>query len=276
MKNCFMTTAVIAISMMLAGCTAAQPAMTVAESKNAEAENNMSNEVTDDAQEADTAENKIPNEPDMQDVVDTTETTDDEIVNEDSGKGGSDGLVKKHTGIVWLGDSLTQGSLGHENDNLPNAPYERLQEKVDIPVEGYGMYAVNTHDILWVYRDEDHLGQKIDPDKIYIFWVGSNDWVVDGDPNSDTKPVIDEVDKFIAEGNLTDYVFIGTTSRWKLGDLYIPINKELAEHYGEHYMDVIDIINKFGYSEDNTHLSQASYDSIADAVYDKMKALGYL
>ena len=211
-------------------------------------------------------ENNLPEISDdqvMSNEIITEETTDTPSVN-------------KHTAIVWLGDSLTQGSLGHNNDNLANAPYERLKKNVDIPVEGYGMYGVNTHDIFWVYHDESQMNQKIDNNKIYVFWVGSNDWVVDGEPNSNTEPVIKDIDKFIADGDLTDYVVIGTTSRWKLGDLCIPINNDLRDHYGEHYLDIIDIINKFGYCEDNTHLSQASYDSIADAVLDKMKALGYI
>ncbi|MCR5301635.1 MAG: SGNH/GDSL hydrolase family protein [Lachnospiraceae bacterium] len=178
-------------------------------------------------------------------------------------------------GIVWLGDSLTQGSLGHNNDNLANAPYERLKKKVNVPVEGYGFYGYKTHDILWVYTDSDHMNQTIDPDKIYIFWVGSCDWANDGDPNSDTAPVINDVDRFIAEGGIDKYIMIGTTSRHILGDLYVPINNDLKAHYGEHYMDVIDLINQYGYSEDNTHLSQASYDAIADAVFEKLKSLGY-
>ncbi len=178
--------------------------------------------------------------------------------------------------IVWLGDSLTQGSLGHKNDNLANAPYEKLKEFTDVPVEGYGFYAYRTHDILWVYTDADHLDQEIDPDKTYVFWVGSNDWANDGDPNSDTAPVINDVDKFIADGNVKNYIVIGTTSRHILGDLYIPINEDLKNHYGEHYLDPIDIINEHGFAEDNTHLSQGSYDAIAEAVYEKLKSLGYI
>ena len=187
-----------------------------------------------------------------------------------------DNSTKKPSAIVWLGDSLTQGSLGDDNDNLANAPYEKLRKMVNVPVEGYGMYGYNTHDIFWVYTDESQLNQKIDPDKAYIFWVGSNDWAPADSVNSDTAPVIAEIDSFIARGGLKNYIVLGTTSRWRLGDLYIPINNDLAAHYGSHYMDVIDIINKYGYSPDNTHLSQESYDAIAAAVYEKLKALGYI
>lgn len=179
--------------------------------------------------------------------------------------------------IVWLGDSLTQGSLGDDNDNLANAPYERLKKRVNVPVEGYGMYGYTTHEVLWTYTDAAHLNQKADPNKTYIFWLGSCDWAPPDSVNSNTAPVIKEIDRFInLDGGIKNYIVIGTTSRWRLGDLYIPINKDLAAHYGVHYMDVIDIINKYGYSEDNTHLSQASYDAIADAVYNKLKSLGYI
>ena len=183
---------------------------------------------------------------------------------------------KKTQTIVWLGDSLTQGSLGDENDNLANAPYVRLRNKVDVPVEGYGFWGYNTHDIFWAYQDT--YGQKVDPNKIYILWVGSCDWVVDGvSPNSKTGPVISEIDNFLSKnGGVRNYIVLGTTSRHRLGDRYIKINKDLSDHYGSHYMDVIDIINKYGYSSDRTHLSQASYNAIADAVYNKLKSLKYL
>ena len=189
----------------------------------------------------------------------------------------SEKTVSKPKAIVWLGDSLTQGSLGDKDDNLANAPYVRLQKKVDVPVEGYGFYGYNTHDIFWVYTDETQLAQQIDPAKVYIVWVGSCDWAPSEGPNANTAPVIKQIDDFLAHnGGVKNYIVIGTTSRLRLGDLYIPINNDLKAHYGIHYMDCIDIINKFGYSEDRTHLSQASYDSIADAVYDKLKALGYI
>lgn len=179
--------------------------------------------------------------------------------------------------IVWLGDSLTQGSLGEEDDNLANAPYVRLAKKVSVPVEGYGMFGFNTNDIFRAYTSPKELGKTIDPNKTYILWVGSNDWVAFGDPNADTGHVMERIDQFLAEkGGIKQYIVMGTTSRYKLGDLYIPINQDLAAHYGVHYMDVIDIINQYGYSPDNTHLSQASYDAIADAVYAKLKALGYI
>ncbi|MBO4903867.1 MAG: SGNH/GDSL hydrolase family protein, partial [Lachnospiraceae bacterium] len=179
--------------------------------------------------------------------------------------------------IVWLGDSLTQGSLGDDNDNLANAPYVKLQSLVPDKVEGYGLYGYNTHDIFWVYRDENHYHQSVDPNKIYIFWVGSNDWCpIDGE-NTNTAPVIAEIDSFLQSGGVKDYIVMGTTQRWRLGlERAQIINAALASHYGSHYMDVIDIIARNGFSEDNTHLSQASYDAIAEAVYDKLKELGYI
>ena len=179
--------------------------------------------------------------------------------------------------IVWLGDSLTQGSLGEDNDNLPNAPYVKLQSMIPNKVEGYGLYGYNTHDIFWVYKDEDHYDQTVDPNKIYIFWVGSNDWCpIDGE-NTNTAPVIAEIDSFLQSGGVKDYIVMGTTQRWRLGlDRAKIINADLAAHYGNHYMDVIDLIEKNGFSEDNTHLSQASYDAIAGAVCAKLKALGYI
>ncbi len=179
--------------------------------------------------------------------------------------------------IVWLGDSLTQGSLGDDNDNLPNAPYEKLKKLTGVPVEGVGLYGYNTHDIFWVYTDSTQMNRTIDPKKTYIFWVGSNDWVKQEGVNTDTSGVIAETDRFLSlEGAVDNYIVIGTTARYELGDMYKTINKSLADKYGKHYLDVIDVIGKDGYGPDKIHLTQKAYDAVAQAVYEKLKELGYI
>lgn len=176
--------------------------------------------------------------------------------------------------IIWLGDSLTQGSLGNDNDNLPNAPYEKLKKMVSVPVEGYGFYGYKTNEIFWVYRSQ--LGNDIDPKKTYIFWVGSNDWVRSFGTNTDTAPIIEKIDVFLtAEGQVNNYIVIGTTARYELGDSYKIINQALAARYGSHYLDVIDVIGN-EYGPDKIHLTQKGYDAVANAVYKKLKALGYV
>ena len=207
----------------------------------------------------------------------TYEDTAKEPASATSATGSDENAPVKGQPIVWLGDSLTQGSLGDENDNLAGAPYEKLKTLVDVPVEGYGFYGWNTHDVLWAYTAKEQMGQIADPNKTYIFWLGSNDWVVDGEPNTNTEPVIKEIDRFLhLEGNIPNYIVIGTASSHRLKYLYLPINADLEEHYKEHYMDVIDIINWHGYSPDKTHLSQECYDAVAEAVYEKLKELGYI
>ena len=232
--------------------------------------------VNSDAEIGGISEETLADDP----VTSDPETADSNLAEAKDNEKETEGEANTNTNaqpIVWLGDSLTQGSLGDDSDNLPNAPYERLKKKVSVPVEGYGLYGYKTHDIFWVYRDEAHYNQEIDPNKTYIFWVGSCDWCPDEGPNSNTAPVIAEIDGFLAQnGGVKNYIVIGTTNRWRLGDLYIPINQALSAHYGSHYMDVIDIIKQNGFSPDNTHLSQASYDAIADAVYSKLKSLGYI
>lgn len=181
--------------------------------------------------------------------------------------------------IVWLGDSLTQGGLGEENGNIANAPYNKLKQLMQAdgettPVEGYGYWGYNTKEIFAAYQSKN----KVSPGKTYILWVGSVDWV-DPKPNTNTAPVIRQIDAFLARnGGVKDYIIIGTTSRWKLreGELYRAINNDLEKHYGDHYLDVIDLIEANGYSPDKTHLSQESYDAIAEKVYEKLEALGYI
>ena len=49
----------------------------------------------------------------------------------------------------------------------------------------------------------------------------------------------------------------------------------MKEHYKEHYPNVIDIIDRYGYGLTNT-LTQSGYDAIAVAVYEKLKEPGYI
>lgn len=268
---------IIVMIAMLAGCGRRAETSSSAEL----AEEAISEEVPKEAPEV--IETPAPIEvikdfPDEEEVVSSEDNTpaDEEAPTAEENTEGKPDNDSLRT-IVWLGDSLTQGSLGEDNDNLPNAPYVKLQSMIPTKVEGYGLYGYNTHDIFWVYKDEDHYDQTVDPNKIYIFWVGSNDWCpIDGE-NTNTAPVIAEIDSFLQSGGVKDYIVMGTTQRWRLGlDRAKIINADLAAHYGNHYMDVIDLIEKNGFSEDNTHLSQASYDAIAGAVCAKLKALGYI
>lgn len=185
--------------------------------------------------------------------------------------------------IVWLGDSLTQGSLGHDGDNINNSPAIKLQELSGHNVDGYGFYGYNTHDIFWVYRDETQKNQKVDPNKIYLFWVGSNDWVVDGNPNDDVGTVTCEIDKIIEAGGLSDYLVIGTTARYELRTnnddgiyMYESVNNQLSDYYKDHYLDVIDAIAEDGYGPDQIHLTQEAYDNVALLVHRKLIDMNYI
>lgn len=217
--------------------------------------------------------------------LDETNSADDE----------SDSKEGAHSTIVWLGDSLTQGSLGDDNDNFANAPYLKLADLSGRNVEGYGFYGYNTHDIFWVYSDENHENQRKDPNKTYIFWVGSNDWVVNGVANDNATPVMAEIDQFITSGGIKNFLVLGTTARYELRsnpadsgesaaadagtsaeqNKYELINDQLRQHYGKRYLDVNPAIPvDGGYGPDNVHLTQQSYDDVAVLVNRKLKELG--
>lgn len=212
----------------------------------------------------------------------------DELLSIDDHIGGElslepDEFEKKDYTIVWIGDSLTQGSLGEVDDNLPNAPYEKLKEITGNNVEGFGYYGYNTHDIFWFFSDEEHGNQKKDPGKVYVFWCGSNDWVVNGVGNTDASSVISQIDNFLANGGINKYIVMGTTQRLELrGDsddynLYDMINAQLQDHYKEHYFNVTDIISiKTGYGPDRIHLTQESYDNVAEKLAEKLREMNYL
>ncbi len=167
--------------------------------------------------------------------------------------------------IVWIGDSLTQGSLGDDNHNTnnPQAPYKVFAEMTDIPVRGYGYYGYNAHDCFWKYGED---GGSKNTDNLYVLWVGSNDWVANP---TDVETVIAEIDKFIDDGSLKDYLILGTTNRLELiqNDAYQTINKALEEKYQSRYLDIISCVE---FSEDGVHLTEQSYADIATAVMDKL------
>lgn len=173
--------------------------------------------------------------------------------------------------LVWIGDSLSQGSLGDDNFNTDNpwAPYYALQKHVDIPVDGYGYYGYVSHDCLWKFGQD---GGVKDPNTLYIFWVGSNDFR-EGVKETDT--VIYEIDNFLANGNLTRYLVLGTTNREEIRDNgeYIEINNKLAEYYKDRFLDIMPYV-EFG--PDMLHLTKESYTRVGDAVYEKLHSMGEL
>ena len=278
---------VVFIQLFVSGCGAKSDDKTSAVN-NAEAEI----KVLTDAKKENTDADIIDRVPET--VVDAEENADiqaDTNAQKDADTGINEGKKSGSTqsaAVVWLGDSLTQGSLGHENDNLANAPYVKLSEISGFNVEGYGFYGYKTHDIFWVYTDEEHENQKKDPGKIYVFWVGSNDWVIDGITNDDAESVINEIDSFVNGGGITNYLVLGTTARYELRsdyagygkaanlnagtDVYKVINDKLKAHFGDKYLDVNEVIPlDTGYGPDNIHLTQESYDAVARLVYEKLR-----
>lgn len=251
----------------------------------------LSENVYDDSESM--QEDVIAKEGDLLEYAITDEENSTEDVFVDEGSLTEDVVVdaslqEETTGgstIVWLGDSLTQGSLGHDSDNLANAPYIKLAALSGRVIEGYGYYGYNTHDIFWVYVDENHENQRKDPAKTYVFWVGSNDWVVDGKTNDNAEAVIAEIDSFVSGGNITKYIVLSTTARYELRadypsndgkDMHQLINDKLQKHYGEKYLDVNSVIGiDDGYGPDNIHLTQKSYDDVAKLVDEKIRQMGW-
>ena len=172
--------------------------------------------------------------------------------------------------IVWLGDSLTQGSLGPDNgnENNPQAPWRILAQMSGANVDGWGLFGYNTHDILWVFSENDGIR---DPAVTYIFWVGSNDF---HDSPDNIGNVISEIDQFNNNAGITKYLVLGTTNRGDMEEgFHIPVNNAFAARYGDQYLDIMPYV-EFG--PDKVHLTEDSYRKVAEAVYDKLKSLGYL
>lgn len=260
MKNIFVYVLIIFAAVSLVGCYDSKQASSDTSAPTSDIE-------LVDAQE-DTDDSKI-----------SSQSESDEVLNEEIESKSEE--PTGHDTIVWIGDSLTQGSLGHDNDNLANAPYVKLANLSGRNIEGFGFYGNTAHDIFWLFRDETQKNQSIDPSKAYIFWVGANDWVNNGVVSTDAGPIIAEIDNFISHG-VTDYIVIGTIARVELRDesagapAYKIIDEQLKNHYGSHYLDVIDVITLDGYGPDDIHLTQEAYDNVAKAVYNKLKSLNYI
>lgn len=192
--------------------------------------------------------------------------TDAENPSDNSGHAGNNAPYD----VIWIGDSLTQGSLGDDNHNKnnPQAPWRVLGEISGKNVTGAGFYGYKTHDIFWAYGEYD--GIK-DPNITYVYWVGSNDF---HDSPDNIKYVIEETDRFNSNAGITKYIMLGTTNRGDMDpNAYISINKGLEDYYGDRYLDIMPYV-EFG--PDGVHLTETSYRKIAGAVYDKLRSMGYL
>lgn len=212
---------------------------------NAEEENNTEEENSDTA--SDTAEETLPP------AASNSETV---------YKGEND-----HVDVVWLGDSLTQGSLGWDNNNKdnPQAPWRVLADISGWNVTGAGYFGYRTDEIFWSYTE---FGGVKDPSSIYVFWVGSNDFARSVD---NIYPVMDSIDHFMEIDNLKKYLVLGTTNRGDMDpNAYKGINQKFEEKYGDNYLDIMPYVE---YGPDNIHLTESSSKAVAEAVYNKLKEL---
>lgn len=174
---------------------------------------------------------------------------------------------KDHVDVVWLGDSLTQGSLGWDNNNKdnPQAPWRVLADISGWNVTGAGYFGYKTDDIFWSYTE---FGGVKDPSSIYVFWVGSNDFAQSVD---NIVPVMDSIDHFMEIDGLKKYLVLGTTNRGDMDpNAYKGINEQFEKRYGDNYLDIMPYVE---YGPDNIHLTENSSGAVAEAVYNKLKEL---
>ena len=206
----------------------------------------------------------------VNEISDGTEETDGDAGSDNADDTGSDGSSENAGDtppfdIIWLGDSLTQGSLGEDNknENNPHAPWRVLGEISGLNVTGCGFYGHRACEIFWLY---DKYNGVRDPRITYVYWVGSNDFF---DSPDNIKNVIEEIDRFNENTGITKYLVLGTTNRGDMDpNAYIGINKVFEETYGDRYLDIMPFV-EFG--SDGVHLTEASYRKVAEAVWEKLR-----
>lgn len=239
-------------------------------------------EITENSdKENDMAAEKEPEETtDTEETADTKEADETSPADDQNGQDNTDSDNAKAEEqpqtdpnkpvIVWIGDSLTQGSLGEDNrnENNPQAPWKVLRDICGLNVAGVGFYGFTAHDIFWAYSE--YHGIK-DPDIIYIYWVGSNDFFQSPD---NVAQVIEETDRFNESVGITRFLMLGTTDRQDMHPETCPkVNRVLEDTYGDKYLDILPYVE---YGPDGVHLTEKSYADVARAVYDKLKSLGYI
>lgn len=241
------------------------PDITAEETSENIAKEDSENNTEKDSEEIVSTDDSYPYNPDR----DNLDCTDSEAI-KSRHTDNTDNHEYKTTdfsGVVWIGDSLSQGSLGDNNfnKNNPQAPWRVLGDISGWEVWGAGFYGYNTSDILWAYSEYNGIR---DPGYIYVFWVGSNDFRESPD-NVDS--VIEQTDSFITNNSIDKYLILGTTNRGDMDpNAYIGINRRLSERYGDRYLDIMPYV-KYGY--DGVHLTEDSYAAIAEAVYQKLTQL---
>ena len=144
----------IALVFALGGC--AGQTGSAAKTENPEPDETIT-ETSEEAKSDISATAEENSEDDKTDVADENESTD--VVDEENAT--AEDADKPQ--IVWIGDSLTQGSLGDDNHNMdnPQAPWRVLGEISGWDVSGAGFSGYKTHAIFWAYGEYN--GMK-DPD----------------------------------------------------------------------------------------------------------------
>lgn len=254
--------------------TQAEPVIEVVREIDDVPENNDDDAVLEDEKETldesqivetgDTISDESESDSEASETSDEQTDTSDKEENKESDDKEDTESSKKLPRVIWLGDSLTQGSLGDDNGNVnnPQAPWRVVASKYGIDIIGYGYYGHNTHDLLWRYGED---GGKKNSENIYVFWAGSNDFV---NSENGINDVLYEINRFVEAGNIDKYIVMGTTDREALGrEKAVAINSMLKQAYGSKYLDILDYV-EFG--PDQTHLTVNSYSRIADVVYNKI------
>lgn len=112
-------------ALMFSGCGSVSTAEAGAQPK---AEEAAQTEATDETAQTEVVEEAL--QPEVTEETPQAEEPEEAAQPEEADKTEAPeeaGETASTKAIVWLGDSLTQGSLGHKNDNLANAPYEKLK-----------------------------------------------------------------------------------------------------------------------------------------------------
>lgn len=186
--------------------------------------------------------------------------------------------------LIFLGDSMTVSFC--RDDFFSPPTYEKVADQLGLEYE----VALKEWDAVGATIEQilEH-NPSTDSSNVYIIWTNSNFNGQHGtDVNTVTNGVVNKIKEGIINKGIDKYIVVGTQNsketKSAFNDTYTEINRILADNFGDHFLDINDIVvagplssNDWGsdWCSDRIHFSDSGYTKVADAIANKIREMGY-